>query len=204
MVLAALATGCAQEKRDYTLFHQHMPKTVLVLPPINGSAEVMASDKIMATITQPVAEMGYYVYPIVVVSQYMRENGLPTPGDMHQAPLNKLREVYGADAVLYVEIESWATQYIVINATTRVKLKYRLVDTQTGEVLWSHEQEFARSSGGGGIAEALVNAAVHAAGSAGHQREVAAQCNAVALTSPESGLLWGGRYPNHEELNAKK
>ena len=40
------------------------------------------------------------MFPVEEVDHFFKENGMPTAGEMHQAPLNRIREVTGADAVL--------------------------------------------------------------------------------------------------------
>src|SRR5689334_21500588 len=103
-----LATGCAAPARlDYSVYRAHVPKSVLVLPPLNQSVEVNAPYGYLATISRPLAECGYYVFPVAVIDAFLKENGLPTPGEMHAISLQKIHEVFGADAVLYVTIEEY-------------------------------------------------------------------------------------------------
>ena len=68
--------------------------------------------------SRPLVEAGYYVFPVAVVDAFMKENGLPTAGEMHGVSLAKLREVLGADAVLYAVIENWGQKYRVISSDT--------------------------------------------------------------------------------------
>jgi hypothetical protein len=75
----------------------------------------------------PVAEAGYYVFPIALVDQTFKENGLPTPGEMHQASLNKLREVFGADAALYITITQYGSVYSVIDSSVIVSANADLI-----------------------------------------------------------------------------
>jgi len=166
-------TGCAAKPMDRAAYLTHMPSSILVLPPVNHTADVGASDAFLATITEPIAERGYYVFPIALVDHFMKENGLPTPGDMRQeATPNKISEVFGADAVLYIDILSWETQYIVLDSSTRVRLSYRLVDAKSGLELWKWEQLVVHSSSQGqsSLIGMVVSAAVHQA-TAGIQRE---------------------------------
>lgn len=71
-----------------------------VLPPLNQDTDIKDTYDCLSTVTRPLAEMGYYVHPVAVVDQFMKENGLPTAGEMHQVPLDKIRDIIGADAVL--------------------------------------------------------------------------------------------------------
>ena len=121
---------------DYTLFHEHQPRTVLVLPPLDNSMEVDAAYTYLSTVTRPLAERGYYVFPVAVVDRMLRDNGLPGPGEMHQVPLQRLGEVFGADAVLYITLDNWGTSYHVIDSSTEVTADARLVDVASGTEIW--------------------------------------------------------------------
>jgi hypothetical protein len=37
----------------------------------------------LSTLTKPLAEKGYYVLPVAVIDQFLKENGLPTPAEMN-------------------------------------------------------------------------------------------------------------------------
>src|SRR5437868_8617491 len=82
---------------DYTNFRAHPPRSILVLPPLNESTAIEGTYGYLTTVTRPVAERGYYVFPVAVVAQFMKENGLPTAHEMHEAPLAKVAEITGAD-----------------------------------------------------------------------------------------------------------
>jgi hypothetical protein len=67
--IAAL-TGCvnAPKKADYTQFRTESPRSILVVPVINKSVDVNAPDYFLSTIAQPLAERGYYVFPLNMVN----------------------------------------------------------------------------------------------------------------------------------------
>jgi len=196
LVLALGATGCATTPPpDYSAYRSHMPRSVLVLPPTNDSIEVNASYVYLSTITRPLAEAGYYVFPVAVVDNYMKENGLPTPHEMNAVPLNKLRKVFGADAVLYIHIEDWGQKYQVVSSTTIVKARAKLVDVKTGAVLWEGTAQAAQGSGdsGGGLLgnmiSAVVDQVVHTATDRVHP--LSRMANHGMILNTHNGLLLG-------------
>lgn len=197
-----LAAGCASQPRDYTSYRAHLPRSVLVLPPLNEGIEVDASYRYLSTISRPLAEAGYYVFPVAVVDAFMKENGLPTPGEMHAVSLEKIREVFGADAVLYVTIEEYGQKYQIISSSTIVKARARMVDVVTGATLWegrANAYEGSGDSGGdplaaivmAGIAQVLESATDHA-------HELSSQVNHQMIFNSDSGLLLGPYSPGHE------
>lgn len=161
-VIGALISGCASSpSRDNSTFYAHRPLSILVLPPINNSVEVNAPYTYLSTISKPLAEKGYYVFPVAVIDQFLKENGLPTPDEMHTVPLDKIRQHVGADAVLYVSISEWGQKFQIISSKTVVRAHLRLVDTRTGTQLWDtsvYGTHDGSNSGGGGLLGAVVSA----------------------------------------------
>jgi hypothetical protein len=205
LLVLALA-GCATKPYDYTNFRAHRPRSILVLPPLNESTDVKGTYGYLSTVTMPVAEMGYYVYPVAVVDQFFKENGMPTAGEMHQAPLEKIREIVGADAVLYMTLKEYGTKYQVINSVTTVVAAGRLVDTRTGTLLWEGSVAARDQSGGSGnIIADLVSAAVTQAinKSTDHAHGVARMAN-TQFALKDHGLLYGPHSPKFEKEEAAK
>ena len=202
LTLTVMLAGCATKPYDYTNFRAHPPRSILVLPPLNESTAVEGTYGYLSTVTLPLAEMGYYVYPVVVVDQFMKENGMPTSGEMHQAPLDKIRDIIGADAVLYVTLKQYGTKYQVINSATIVTVQAKLVDVKTGLVLWEGTATAQQNSSGSGnlIADLIVAAVDQAINSSTDQaHDVSRMANALLLTPKDHGLLYGPYYPKNEQ-----
>ncbi len=137
MIFFISVSACATvQQQDYSNFRDHRPRSILVLPPLNESLEVDASYIYLSTISRPLAECGYYVFPVAVIDAFLKENGLPTPGEMHNIPLDKIHNILGADAVLYVTIEDWGQKFQVLSSNTVIKARARLVHVTSGKTLW--------------------------------------------------------------------
>jgi hypothetical protein len=198
---ALLAAGCASDPHDYSLYRANMPKSILVLPPLNESVDVMASYSFLSTVSRPLGDIGYYVFPVAVVDAYMKDNGLPNPGEMHQVSIAKLGEVFGADAVLYVTIEEWGQEYIVLQSTTIVRAKVGLVDVKSAALLWEGRVDIAEGSGGGGLIESVVMAAIDQIVDSVSDRthEVSRMGIRTMAFDSKHGLLYGPRHPKFGE-----
>jgi hypothetical protein len=199
--LSLLLTACQSVPYDYTELMRSAPRSIVVLPPVNNSIEVEAPYIFLSTITRPLAEKGYYVYPVAVIDTFLKENGLPTPEEMNMIPLDKIRQHIGADAVLYVTIEEWGQKYQVIASTTVVRAKMRLVDTRTGIELWQASAHAEQGSDTRqGLAGALLSAVIEQiAGSLSDRTPGAARmANSMAINNPQTGLLNGPYVPNDQ------
>lgn len=162
----AFLAGCATPPPpfDYTAFQRAKPVTLLVLPPLNDSPEVKATPGVWAHSTRPLAEAGYYVLPVAVVDETFKENGIQTAAQAHEISPAKLREVFGADAAVYIKVTRYGTSFRIIDSETRVDVEARIVDLRSGDVLWSGKA-FASSAeqsqqNQGGLVGLLVAAAV--------------------------------------------
>jgi hypothetical protein len=148
-LLPLVLTGCAAPKPyDYTKLHENQPRSILVLPPLNQTPSLQATYGYLTTVTQPIAERGYYVFPVAMVDRFFRENGMPTAWEMHQVPLNKLAEIMGADTVMYVTLKEYGTKYLLLDSASIVRAEARRVDTRTGLLLWQGEATRSENAGG--------------------------------------------------------
>jgi hypothetical protein len=162
-----LLGGCATRapQYDYAAFKAAKPVSLLVLPPVNESPEVRATPGTWAHATRPLAEAGYYVLPVTLVDETFRQNGMTVATEIQQIPYQKLRDVFGADAAVYIRIKQYGTTYAVIASDTRVEVEGRIIDLRSGDLLWqgkayaSSAEQQQQSSGGiaGLLVAALVN-----------------------------------------------
>lgn len=197
LVAIIVLSGCASvEPYNYSALKQAAPRSILVLPPMNSSVEVNAPYSYLSTISQPLAEKGYYVFPVSVIDTFLKENGLPTPAEMNGIALDKIDEIIGADAVLYVDIKDWGQKFQVLSSITVVQGHIKLVSVKTGELLWDSvisAQYNPNNNSGGGLVGALVGAVVsQIAGEISDNSPLVARlANAAALNSAKRGLLNG-------------
>ncbi|AYQ55999.1 putative lipoprotein [Bathymodiolus thermophilus thioautotrophic gill symbiont] len=197
-LLSIFATGCQEVKPyDYTALKKSKPRSIVVIPPRNSSIEVNAPYVYLSTLTEPLAEKGYYVLPVAVVDQFLKENGLPTPAEMNGISLEKIREHMGADAVLYVEIKEFGQKYLILSSVATVMAELKLVDTRTGELLWratAHAQMDSsnnnNSGGPVGILVYLISAAITQV-TDDRTPEASRLANHLAINAEKIGLLNG-------------
>jgi hypothetical protein len=201
-LLLAFAACTTTEPYDYTQFHAYAPRSVLVLPPLDNTLEVEATYAYLATVTQPLAERGYYVFPVAVVDRMLRDNGLMGPAEMHGAPLDRIRDIFGADAILYLTLQDWGTAYRVLDSATEVTVEAHLVDVATGTEIWSAKETVVSSSSAGSsdLFGMLVSAVASqiASSFSDPSTDVARACN-QELFCDEDGLLVGPLSPEYGE-----
>ena len=201
-LLALVGCAAVPQKFDYAKFRSADPHSVLIVPVVNKSLNVDAPDYFLSSISLPIAERGYYVFPVNLVKQVMADDGLSDADMVHANDPVRLAGLFGADSVLYVSIDRWDAKYAVLATTVTVQLSYELKSGRTGEVLWSNQQTLAYSpqgnSSGNPLAD-LIAAAITAAvqKAAPNYMPLARQANAQAIYVPGQGLPAGphdGQY----------
>lgn len=202
-----MLAGCAtQPGYDYSAFRESRPRSILVLPPLNDSPDVNATYSMYAQTTLPLAESGYYVLPVTLVDEAFRQNGLTAPADIQQVPLKKLREIFGADAALYIKVTHYGTKYMIISSETRVSAEGKLVDLRSGATLWegratASSAEGDNNSGGGALGLLLKAVITQIADTLSNRGHPIAGITADRLLSAgrPNGILYGPRSPKYQK-----
>ena len=116
----------------YPKMYEEKPVTLLVMPPINNSANVDAKELLYTSISRPLAEAGYYVIPPSLAMDILKQESAYDAELFIDQPLQKFRDYFGADAVVFSVIDSWAKQGLGINT----KIRYIIKSTLTNDVLF--------------------------------------------------------------------
>lgn len=139
--MAVVLTGCvnAPVKKDLSAFNTAAPKSILVVPAVNQSLDVDAPSYLLSTLSVPLAEKGFYVFPVNTAKFVLEQEGLYEGERIHQQPPETLAKLFGADAVLYVTIKRWDAKYALITTTVTVEFDYRMVSNDGSEI-WKATQ----------------------------------------------------------------
>lgn len=138
-----LLSACAHEKMSkqqmFPDMYNEKPLSVLVLPPMNQSTAADAKEYYSTTLAEPLSYMGFYVLPIEVVAEFMKNEGAYDTEGLVKTPAEKFKQYFGADAVLYTTITDWNTSYYVIGGHVTVGVDMFLRSTSTGKSLWAYK-----------------------------------------------------------------
>ncbi len=162
-----ILSGCAGTpvKKDLSAFVTAAPRSILVIPVVNKSLDVDAANYMLSTLTIPLAEKGFYVFPVNTAKIVLEQEGYYEGDQIHNQQPQVLASLFGADAVLYVTINRWDAQYALITTTVTVDFDYKIV-AKDGRELWQANQRMQytpqNNNTGNPIANLIV-AAVNAA-----------------------------------------
>ncbi|MDG6882486.1 Putative lipoprotein NMB1124/NMB1162 precursor [Phocoenobacter uteri] len=204
---AALLSGCANQSTpyDYSALQSSNPKSILLVLPQNNSPEVKADVAVLAQATMPLAENGYYVFPVTLVNELFKENGVTNGNDIQSINTKKLHQIFGADAVMYMTVDEYGSSYRVLDSVTTVSATAKLVDLKSGQTLWSGSARIAtrdnqNQNGGvlGSLLAAVVNQIINTVTDKGYK--VAGQTTAQLFNTGHNGnILYGPKHPLYKK-----
>ncbi|MCG8313655.1 MAG: DUF799 domain-containing protein [Pseudomonadales bacterium] len=168
LVLVVSLSGCATRtaSTDNSPFYEANIRSLLVVPIVNNSLDVDAPNYMLSTLTIPLAEKGYYVFPVNTVKVVLEQEGFYEAAVVHAQDSGALARLFGADAVLYVTINRWDAQYAVLSTVVTVDFGYRLV-SHDGQEIWQSRKQMQyqpqNNNSSGNLMADLIGAAIQAA-----------------------------------------
>lgn len=156
-------TGCVTQPKDFVVDDPEI-RSILIVPVVNETHEVLAGNMMLSTMSWPIAERGYYSFPVNTVRFVLEQEGLYEPEKVHELAPTKLAKMFDADAILYAKVTFWDATYMVFATQTRVTVDFYLY-TRDGEKLLekTYTQVYSPNSNAnsgliGLIADAMVAA----------------------------------------------
>lgn len=172
LALVICLGGCAQNKRvtkaeEFPGMYEEDPVSILILPPMNESTAADAKQYYSTTIQEPLSQKGFYTFPMPVTDEILKQEGVYDTEMLYNLPVNKFKEYFGADAVLFTTIKKWDLMYAVFAGSLTVSFDSEIRSTSTNRVLWKYNGTVVvdlsgNSGGGGGLIGLVANAVVTA------------------------------------------
>lgn len=206
ILVATFISGCGPKvssityEEMYPSFYKDHPVSILVLPAKNTTTSVDAAEHFRYTIARPLSERGFYIFPVHLVSAFLRSENIQDIEMIRQIPVEKLREIFGADAILYIDINAWDTGYTFVTSNVDVGLSFSLVNAKTGEEIWQNNS-YAYSYDGldfSSIGALVVSAITTAVNTSTDYNKLAMVANNASVVF----MPFGKYNPNyHKEMN---
>ena len=180
ILLAVVVSSCglsSQVTREsqYSAMYNDMPVTILVMPPINNTTNVDAKDLLYTSISRPLAEAGYYVISPLLAMDVLRAESAYDAEMFIDKPLTAFRDFFGADAVVFSQIDEWTKRGFGIDT----KIRYVIKSAASGEILFDRScdlyLDLQKRSGGNSALSALIDLAASAIATAATDHIVAAR-----------------------------
>lgn len=193
LVLSGCASNVTKQAAFPLMYQDDKPSILVVVPAINFSTAADAPDYLNVTVSQPLADAGYYVLPMPMTTNVFEREGVVDGEQLKTIPMQVFKANFGADAVLFITINEWDRNYYVIGGNVSVALDYDLRSTETSESLWSYKGKVVldtsgSSSSGNPLADLIVNTISTAINTAATRYvNVASMVHAQVLTTLPAG-----------------
>ena len=180
ILLTVVVSSCGftsqlTRESQYAAMYENMPVTILVMPPINNTSNVEAKDLLYTSISRPLAEAGYYVISPLLAMDVLKAESAYDAELFIDRPLTMFRDYFGADAVVFSQIDEWTKRGFGIDT----KIRYIIKSATSGEVLFDRSCDLylnlQQNSGGTSALSQLVDLAVSAVATALTDHIVAAR-----------------------------
>ena len=162
MVCSCGTANLVTRESQYAAMYNEMPVTILVMPPINNTSNVEAKDLLYTSISRPLAEAGYYVISPLLAMDILKAESAYDAELFIDKPLTAFKDYFGADAVVFSQIDDWAKKGFGIET----KIRYIIKSTASGEILFDRScdlyLDLQQNSGGNSWISTLVDLAVSA------------------------------------------
>lgn len=147
---------------QYAKMYEEKPVTLLVMPPINNSTNVEAKELLYTSISRPLIEAGYYVISPLLAMDVLKAESAYDAEMFFNASLTMFNNYFGADAVVFSIIDSWAKKGMGIHT----KIRYVIKSTYTGETLFDRSCDLYLDLSVNSESESLLGSLIDLAASA--------------------------------------
>lgn len=209
VVLCCVASSCGMfnsvtRESQYAKMYEEKPITLLVMPPINNSANVEAKDLLYTSISRPLAEAGYYVISPLLAMDVLKAESAYDSEMFFDAPLTAFQNFFGADAVVFSVIDSWTKKGLGI----QTKIRYVIKSAYTNEILFDRScdlyLDLSVNSGTGGALGALIDLAASAINTAATDHIIAARKANYFIVRDIPRGKYSPQYMQDKDVTAEK
>src|SRR3989338_6764509 len=135
-------------------------KTVAVLPMVNQTNDVEAPQYVRAEFDKRIPNYFYSNKPMKDTDQLLKDQmGVTLWAQLDMTTPQKLGELLGVDGVIYGTLMNFDTQITGFLNVKKVRAKFKLVNTKTGETVWQNGIGIKSETKAGGIGSALSEVA---------------------------------------------
>ncbi len=136
-------------------------RSILFVPVINDSTEVVAADILPSSALLYLDERGYYMFPPLTVKTVLEAEGLYDAEKVQEQDPAALAELFDADAVVFAHIKVWSSMYALFTTVSTGAVTYTVYDRNGVELLNAgYFGTYSPSSNSNSIIDVVVNMVV--------------------------------------------
>jgi hypothetical protein len=186
LVVVSCGSPALTKQQTYPNIYSERPLAIAIMPPINNTNNVEAKEFFYTTLSQPLCEKGYYIFPLFLTMEMFKSESAYDSELFINTPVDRFGSILGADAVLFTIINKW--EKMALSSSIYVEIEYRLKSTRTNEILFERKGNIIYDASAkvntGGLLGVLVNVATTALTD---HIKVARVCNSYTLSDIPAG-----------------
>jgi hypothetical protein len=115
----------------------HMPRTIAVLPFLNSTKSQEGSEAVRRGFYNHFSSLPFTDMQLHRTDYLLRKAGLEDPAIINSKSPQELGKILNVDAVVYGTISNFDKLFAVLYSNVSVGAEIRMMDTQTGKMLWA-------------------------------------------------------------------
>lgn len=151
-VLVALSlTACLNLPSNVAPNASSPIREVAILPLLNNTNDVAGAEYVRTKLAEEVARHAYAVKPLAETDVLLRDQmGITIGTQLDMATPQLFGETLGVDGVMYASLEDFSHNVYGVTNNKTVRIRAKLVECKSGEVIWSDGIGVKNTSGVGG------------------------------------------------------
>jgi len=151
VAMVQLMTACAPALPQIVRNPSSQIRTIAVLPLVNNTNDVEAPAYVRELFVEELEQFYYVIKPVKEVDQLLKDQmGVTLGAQLEMATPKKLGEVLGVDGVFYGALEDFNEKVTGVYNVRRVRVRSKLVNCKTGQVVWKNGIGVKQGSRAGG------------------------------------------------------
>lgn len=131
-------------------------RTVAVLPMLNQTNDVEGPEYVRVEFDKRLSRYFYVNKLLKDIDQLLKDQmGITLGAQLDMTTSQQLGELLNVDAVIYGTLMNFETQITGIYNVKKVRAKFKMVNTKTGEIIWQNGIGVKSETSAGGIGSAL-------------------------------------------------
>ena len=121
----------------YREVYVQQPRSILILPPLNLTADAEAAWQFYSTLYLPLANAGYYVIPPALTRHLLMKEQLTDHSHFSSHDYELLDELFAPDMILLTTLKQWEKGFGLQEGEIIVEAEYRMVLAKTRQEVFN-------------------------------------------------------------------
>lgn len=138
LLICLFLCSCAARFQSRVSFPPGGFEKVVVLPFENQTVDMQAQKVLRKMVRDKFLEFGYNALAPEFVDEKLKEIGITDGGQLRAVEIGEMKELFGGGTLFYGTVEDFTFQNLGFIVRKEVRLAVRMVDAESGEVIYEN------------------------------------------------------------------